>query len=102
MPAARLFQGMSESAPNVTPLAELHRARGARMIEYQGWQIAAEFSGCAREYHALRAAAGLVDLSYRGTLRIAGRDRRTWLQGMVTQDVVGLTEGRGAYAAMLN
>src|SRR5262249_39958328 len=42
------------------------------------------------------------DLSHRGRLRISGRDRRTWLQGMVTQDVIRLPDGQGAYAALLN
>jgi len=93
---------MPELPPKLTPLTDLHRARGARMLEYQGWEIAIEFSGCARESCALRAGAGLVDLSYRGRLRITGRDRRTWLQGLVTQDLVGLPDGRGVYSAMLN
>src|SRR5437868_15120938 len=93
---------MSELPARLTPLTEMHRARGARMMQYQGWEITAEFNGCAREYCALRVGAGLVDLSYRGRLRIMGRDRRTWLQGLVTQDLVNLPDGLGVYSAMLN
>jgi folate-binding protein YgfZ len=87
---------------SISPLADLHRARGARMIEYQGWEIPGEFSSCAQEYRALESGAGLVDLSMRGKMRVVGPDRRRWLHGMVTQEVIGLADGRGAYAAVLN
>lgn len=85
-----------------SPLAGLHRARGARMMVYQGWEIPAAFRGVALEYAMLQDGVALIDLSYRGMLRITGRDRRTWLQGLITQDVVALPDGRGAYAAILN
>jgi glycine cleavage system T protein len=85
-----------------TPLAELHRARGARMMEYHGWEIPGEFGSAMQEYAALQEGAGLVDLSFRGAFRVTGADRRSWLQGLVTQDVVNLPEGRMTYAAALN
>jgi glycine cleavage system T protein (aminomethyltransferase) len=84
-----------------TPLSALHEARGAQWMEYHGWEIPACYSGVGEEYQALQEGAGIIDLSHRGKMRITGRDRRTWLNGQVTQDVKNLPDGRGAYAAVL-
>ena len=85
-----------------TVLAALHEARGARWMEYYGWEIPARYGALKEEYEALQEGVGLVDLSHRQKLRIKGRDRRSWLHGQVTQDVNGLPDGRGAYATVLN
>jgi glycine cleavage system T protein len=85
-----------------SPLDRLHRARGAQMMEYEGWEVPAVYSSVEQEYQALQEGVGLIDRSYRGKLRIVGEDRRAWLQGLVTQDVVALADGTGAEAALLN
>jgi folate-binding protein YgfZ len=54
------------------------------------------------QVRAVREAVGLCDLSERGKLRFVGRDRRTWLQGQITNDVLRLPEGQGFEAAILN
>lgn len=53
------------------------------------------------EYRALREGAGLLERSERGRLRLTGADRRTYLQGLLTNDIAALSEGRGCYAALL-
>lgn len=53
------------------------------------------------EYHALRHAAGIIDRSSRGRLVVTGADRRTYLQGLLTNDIAALTEGAGCYNAYL-
>jgi tRNA-modifying protein YgfZ len=53
------------------------------------------------EYHALRHTAGIVDRSSRGRLVVAGADRRTYLQGLLTNDIDALAEGAGCYSAYL-
>jgi tRNA-modifying protein YgfZ len=53
------------------------------------------------QYGALRTGAGLVDRSARGRLRLTGVDRRTYLQGLLTNDIVALEPGGGCYAAYL-
>jgi tRNA-modifying protein YgfZ len=52
-------------------------------------------------YEALRGAAGLVDRSDRGRLRLTGQDRRAYLQGLLTNDIAALTPGTGCYASLL-
>jgi tRNA-modifying protein YgfZ len=56
----------------------------------------------ADEYHALRHAAGIIDVTRsRARLLLTGADRRTYLQGLLTNDIVALTAGTGCYAAYL-
>src|SRR3954468_2050982 len=54
------------------------------------------------EYERLREAAGLVDRSYRGKLRLTGGEAAEYLQGQVTNDVEGLAPRAGCYAALLS
>jgi tRNA-modifying protein YgfZ len=49
----------------------------------------------------VRSGAGLVDRSYAGRLLITGADRRSYLQGLLTNDIEALTPGTGCYAALL-
>ncbi|MEO7719640.1 MAG: hypothetical protein ABIY70_25835 [Capsulimonas sp.] len=70
------------------------------------WELPAFYdpAGAWAEYDAAThdGGAGLVDRSWRSVLRVRGRDRLTFLQGMVTQDIVSLTPGQGAHAALLD
>ena len=84
-----------------TALSALHEARGAHWMEHHGWEIPACFSRVDEEYLAIQEGVGLIDLSYRGKLRITGRDRKSWLHGQVTQEIKALPEWRGAYATVL-
>jgi folate-binding protein YgfZ len=54
-------------------------------------------------YHAARHGAAVLRQTWNsGVIRLAGPDRISWLQGMVTNDVEKLLPGQGAYAAHLN
>jgi folate-binding protein YgfZ len=53
------------------------------------------------EYLALSERAALVDRNDRGRLRLTGTDRRAYLQGLLTNDIVALAPGTGCYAALL-
>ncbi len=53
------------------------------------------------EHRVLREACGLVDRSERGKLALTGSEAKEFLQGQLTNDVEGLTPGRGLYAAFL-
>ena len=47
-----------------TPLHAWHRARGARMTPFGGWDMPLQYEGLAEEHRAVRAAAGLFDVSH--------------------------------------
>lgn len=52
-------------------------------------------------YAALRHHVARVSRTDRGVVRLRGADRAVWLQGLVTNDVLGLAPGRRVYAAWL-
>src|SRR5512134_3139255 len=53
------------------------------------------------EYEALRGSAGLIDRSDRGVVRLDGADRRSFLQGVLTNDILALERGSACYTALL-
>ena len=53
------------------------------------------------QYEALHKGAGLLDRRSRGRLELIGADRRSYLQGLLTNDIEALSAGRGCYAALL-
>ena len=85
-----------------TPLAEIHRRNGAELVETNGWILPAHFGAPSKEYDAVRSAVGLLDMCDYAALHVAGPDRVSYLQGMVSNDVKKLAPGSGVYAAVLD
>ena len=54
------------------------------------------------EFTSLTESAGLLDLSNRSRLCLLGADRVNFLHGQVTNDINGLAENSGCYAALVN
>src|SRR5262245_17229751 len=52
-------------------------------------------------YDAARRRAALLDRTARGRIVVSGKDRASYLQGLLTNDIAALTAGRGCYAAYL-
>ena len=84
-----------------TPLNDLHATAGARFAPIDGWSIVTDFGDVDREYAALDRGAGLLDLSFRAKIRLAGPDRASFLHNMVTNDIRALRPGQGCNAAKL-
>jgi folate-binding protein YgfZ len=84
------------------PLHELHAHLGARFAELNGMELVADYGDPHAEYTALRAAAGVIDLSFRGRICLTGGDRVRLLHGQVTNDVQALRTGQGCHAAMVS
>ena len=82
-------------------LHESHRELGALFSESAGWEVVSDYGDIVSEHRSVRSAAGVVDLSHRGRLRVSGGDRVRFLHGMVTNDVKGLRDGQGIYSAMI-
>src|SRR5216117_2618213 len=55
----------------------------------------------AHAYAAARRRAAFIDRSDRGRIVVSGKDRASYLQGLLTNDVVALAAGQGCYAAYL-
>jgi folate-binding protein YgfZ len=90
------------SAMRDLPLATVHVRHGANLGERDGWQVPLDYGDDRAEQQAVRQAAGLIDWSARGKVRVTGGDRLAFLDGLLTNDLKPLTAGRGLYAATLD
>jgi aminomethyltransferase len=86
-----------------TPLYDEHVAAGARLVEFSGWEMPLHYGSQLDEHHAVRQSAGVFDVSHMTVLDVRGSTARSWLQGMVANDVAKLAmAGRALYTCMLN
>ena len=83
-----------------TPLSDRHRALGARMVSFAGWQMPLEYSSIADEHLAVRTAAGLFDVSHMGEVEIAGDDALAAVQRITSNDAGRLEVGQAQYSAL--
>src|SRR5687767_3984179 len=84
-----------------TPLHGRHRALGARMVEFGGWDMPVEYSGISDEHMAVRTRAGLFDVSHMGEIEIAGKDALAAVQRISSNDASRLQGGEGHYSGLL-
>jgi aminomethyltransferase len=91
------------SAPPLkrTPLNARHRASGAKMVAFGGWDMPLEYSGLTAEHLAVRTGAGLFDVSHMGEIEIAGRDALAAVQLISCNDASKLQPGQAQYSGLL-
>ena len=84
-----------------TALNATHRASGAKMVDYCGWDMPVEYSGITREHLAVRTAAGLFDVSHMGEIEVRGPQALALLQYVTSNDVSRLQDGQAQYSALM-
>ncbi|MCK8516577.1 glycine cleavage system aminomethyltransferase GcvT [Methylonatrum kenyense] len=90
------------SAQQQTPLNALHRAAGARMIDFSAWDMPLHYGSQLREHAAVRSACGVFDVSHMGLVDVAGDQAEAFLRRLLANDVARLDDGRALYSCMLN
>ena len=85
-----------------TPLYDLHREAGARLVPFAGYEMPVQFSGIIAEHLHTRAHAGLFDVSHMGQVRLSGAGAAAALESLVPADIVELAPGRQRYALFTN
>src|SRR5262245_23648499 len=83
-----------------TPLNAVHRASGAKMVAFGGWEMPVEYSGLIAEHLAVRKAAGLFDVSHMGEFEVEGPGALPFLQRVTANDVGRLKDGQAQYSAL--
>lgn len=83
-----------------TPLYESHVALGGKVIDFGGWALPVQYSSILDEHHGVRTAAGLFDVSHMGEILVEGKDAGEYIQGMVTNDISKMVQGRVVYSPM--
>jgi folate-binding protein YgfZ len=85
-----------------TPLAELHRAAGARMGEWFACALPDDFGDVREEQRFTNESVALIDKNYRAYLTFAGPDRVRYLNAILTNDIKTLPLGHGNLSLLLN
>ena len=94
---------MSTENLKKTPLNEVHRALGGKMVDFGGWDMPVQYTaGVIEEHMATRTRAGLFDVSHMGEIWVEGRDAIAFVNSITTNDVTHLVDGQAHYSALPN
>jgi glycine cleavage system T protein (aminomethyltransferase) len=91
---------MAAEALRRTPLYEEHKASGARLVDFAGWEMPVQYAGIKAEHEAVRKDVGLFDVSHMGEAVFRGPGAEEAVQRLVTRDVSRLAVGQAGYAAV--
>jgi len=86
-----------------SPLDAVHRALGAKMVPFGGWDMPLNYAdGTIAEHLACRRDAVVFDVSHLGTVRVEGADALATLQAALTNDLEKVAPGRAQYTHLLD
>jgi aminomethyltransferase len=85
-----------------SPLDEIHRELGAKMVPFGGWDMPLEYSGTIDEHLACRQRSVVFDVSHLGTMRVTGADAFDRLQSALSNDLAKIAPGRAQYTHLLD
>jgi aminomethyltransferase len=94
-----------EALDKKTALYENHVAKGAKMVDFAGWQMPLQYGKVLDEHHAVRRTAGLFDISHMGLVVVQGdsvESVRIFLDRLVPQNLQKLSPGKAVYTQFLN
>jgi aminomethyltransferase len=85
-----------------TPLSQWHRDRGARMVEFAGFEMPVQYAGVLAEHAAVRERVGLFDITHMGEVYLEGPDAGAWLSSLVSNSILKGEPGKVVYTTMCN
>jgi aminomethyltransferase len=87
-----------------TALNAVHRRMGAKMVEFNGWEMPVEYprvGGIIAEHNGVRNSVGIFDVSHMGDIRLVGPEALFAVQHITMNDAARLAIGQAQYSAML-
>ena len=85
-----------------TSLNAIHRAMGAKMVPFAGWDMPVWYTSVVEEHNATRQAAGLFDVSHMGVYQAEGPDAVLFLDSVCANDIALLGVGESCYTHFLD
>lgn len=85
-----------------TPLYDAHRAQGARLVPFAGFEMPVQYTGIKAEHAAVRQHAGLFDVSHMGQIHLQGPGAIATTERLVSCPVASLRVGRVRYGLLCN
>ncbi|MDX6591809.1 MAG: aminomethyltransferase [Gaiellales bacterium] len=93
---------MPEQTLRRTPLYDRHRAAGARIVPFAGWEMPVQYEGIIPEHRAVRDSAGMFDVSHMGQLELRGPGALEFTQRMLSNDLDRIGAGSAQYTLLLD
>ena len=93
---------MSSGNAARTPLHDRHVARGARMVDFAGFEMPISYDGILAEHRRVRTVAGLFDVSHMGEAEIRGPEALSFLERITTNAVAAVEPYHAQYTLLLN
>jgi aminomethyltransferase len=84
------------------PLDAWHRAKGARMVPFAGYEMPIQYEGILAEHNWTRENAGLFDVSHMGQLVLSGPDLDAAVEAVLPIDLSTLKLGQQRYSLLLD
>ena len=85
-----------------TPLYEAHKALGARLVPFAGWEMPIWYTSALDEHRAIRNAAGLFDLGHMGVFQVSGEHATEFLNNVTANYAAWLSDGESQYAQLFD
>src|SRR4249919_3511011 len=80
-----------------------HRAHGARMVDFGGWDMPINYGSQIEEHHQVRRDAGMFDVSHMTVVDVHGAQARPFLRKLIANSIDKLQKsGKALYSAMLD
>ena len=86
----------------ITPLNAWHKAHGAKMVPFAGWEMPVQYSGILAEHQHCRTKACIFDICHMGEFSLKGAGAKDALARAVTQNLETLAPGKCRYGFLLN
>jgi aminomethyltransferase len=105
-PLSAVHSTVPSTTPSVrkTALNAVHRQMGAKMVEFNGWDMPVEYpsaGGIMAEHNAVRTGVGIFDVSHMGDIRLHGPQALVAVQHISMNDAARLAIGQAQYSALL-
>ena len=91
-----------ESPLKRTPLYEVHKRMGAKIVPFAGWEMPVWYTSVSDEHRAVREAAGLFDVAHMGVFEIEGPHATAFLDAVCSNYVAWLEDGQSCYNYLLD
>lgn len=85
-----------------TVLYDFHKAHGAHLVPFAGWEMPLYYDSIVREHQAVRSGVGLFDVSHMGVLTVSGGHASDLLSLRTTANVAKLAPGQVRYTFLLD
>src|SRR5690242_10667176 len=88
-------------AARKTPLWDVHKQLGARLIDFGGWDMPVAYpAGTIKEHKAVRESVGLFDVSHMGEVVLRGDRAREAVERLTTNAVASAPPGKAVYTLL--